>query len=206
MQEQQKRSRAEATFGFGETELSYAFRYGASVHETVADYFEIAPARKFITQHDWSAFRFGALVSLLGLTAMAAQTFITASPALGALWVTPGLVLLALFAFRPDHFRVFQASGNPVWIIEDNKSHAIIAEIDLRRRNRLAEIFGPLNLCNEPHLEIGKIEWLFLESVLTREEADNQIAQVKAAVAEKAATAEMPTAVPQMFAREAISL
>ena len=80
MQKQQKRSRAEATFAFGETELSYAFRYGASVHKTVADYFEITPARKFIAQHDWSAFRFGALVSLLGLTAMAAQTFISATP------------------------------------------------------------------------------------------------------------------------------
>ncbi len=211
MQRQQKRSRAEATFAFGETELSYAFRYGASVHKTVADYFEIAPARKFIAQHDWSAFRFGALVSLLGLTAMAAQTFLSATPALAepplpVLWLAPGLVLLALFAFRPDHFRVFQASGSPVWIIEDSKSHDIIAEIELRRRNRLAEIYGPLNLCNEPHLEIGKIEWLFLESVLTREDADTQIAQVRAAIAEKAAAAEMPTAMPQMFAREAISL
>lgn len=206
MQKQQKRSHAEATFAFGETELSYAFRYGASVHRTVADYFEITPARKFIAHHDWSAFRFGALVSLLGLTAMAGQTYISGASGPALLWLVPGLALLLNFAFRPDHFRVFQAAGDRLWIIEDRNAQNIIAEIDLRRRNRLAEIYGPLNLCNEPQLEIGKIEWLFLESVLTRSQADDQIAQVNATLAGKAAAAETPLGATQMFAREAISL
>ena len=203
---QQKHAHSETSFVFGETELSYAFRYGASLHETVADYFEITPARKFIAQHDWSGFRFAALVALLGLTAAAAQTYIADASAPAMFWLAPGLALLLNFYFRPDHFRIFQAAGDRLWIIEDRNAQTIIAEIELRRRNRLAEVYGPLNLSNEPRLEIGKIEWLFLESVLTREEADTQIAQIEAAVAEKSAAAETPTALPQMFAREAISL
>ena len=203
MKKQQKRSCAEATYSFGETELSYSFRYGASVHKTVADYFEITPARKFISQRDWSTFRIGALVSVLGLTALAAQTYLAGSPALAMLWLTPGFIFLALFAFRPHHFRIFQAAGDPVWILEDGKSRGIIAELELRRRNRLTEVYGPLNLCNEPRLEIGKIEWLVRESVLSRDEADGQIGLVEASVAEKAATAEMSAVPQQILAREA---
>lgn len=206
VKKQQKRSRAEATYSFGETELSYSFRYGASVHKTVADYFEITPARKFISQRDWSNFRIGAVVTLLGLTALAAQTYLAGSPVLAMLWLTPGIIFLALFVFRPDHFRIFQAAGDPVWILEDSKSQGIIAEIELRRRNRLAEIYGPLNLSNEPRLEIGKIEWLVLESVFTRDEADTQIALIEASMAEKAATAEMSAKAPQIFGREALAI
>lgn len=206
MKKQQKRSSAEVIYSFGETELSYSFAYGASVHRTVADYFEITPARKFVSQRDWSTFRIGALVSVLGLTALAAQTYLAGSPALAMLWLTPGFIFLALFAFRPDHFRIFQAAGDPVWILEDGKSQGIVAEIEVRRRNRLAEIYGPLNLCNEPRLEIAKIEWLVLESVITRDEADRQIAQVEASVAEKAARADMSANVTQIFAREALAV
>ena len=206
VKKQQKRSRAEAIFAFGETELNYAFRYGASIHETVADYFEIAPARKFVAQRDWKKFQLGALVSMLGLTAMAVQIAFTGSPVLAALWLTPGLAVLALFVLRQNHFRVIEASGEPVWILDDRNSHDILSEIELRRRKRLAEIYGPLNLNNEPRLEIGKIEWLVVESVLSREEADRQIAHVAAWGTEKDAAAGIATAPAQMFSQEALAI
>ena len=45
----------------------------------------------------------------------------------------------------------------------------------------VAELYGPLNLANDPQLEIRKIEWLVAQSILTREQADQQIAQVHSA-------------------------
>lgn len=206
MKKLQKRPNFEATFEFGETQLNYSLRYGSSVCKVVTDYFEIIPQRKFIARRDRSIFQLGAVVLLLGLTAMAAQTYLAGSPALATPWLAPGLALLLLFLFRPDHFRIFQACKDPLWIIEDRNSHDIISEIELRRRNRLAEIYGPLNLSNEPRLEIGKIDWLVLESVFTRDEADKQIAQIEASVAEKAVAAEMSANLPQIFAREALAI
>lgn len=206
MEKQQKHARAEATYAFGKTDLNYEFRYGASVHRIVADYFEITPARKFTSRHDGSQLHYAIAMATVGLAAMAAQTFLSGATPLSALWLIPGVAYFALFAFRPDHFRIFQAAGDPVWILEDRHAHDIIGEIELRRRNRLAEIYGPLNLANDPRLEIGKIQWLVEESVLTREEADRQIAMVEASVAEKAAAAEVQTSLPGFSTAEAIAL
>lgn len=189
MEKNQKGSRARTSFGFGETELTYAFRYGAAVYETVADYFEIQPARKFARRHDWSQLQYGLAMVAVGLAAIAAQAILAEATPISALWLVPGAILLALFVLRPDHFRIFQAASTPLWILEDRSALGIIAEIELRRRNRLADIYGPLNFANESYLEIRKIEWLVLESVFTRDEADRQIASVHAHIAGKAAAA-----------------
>lgn len=207
VQKVQKRSRAKAAFSFGETELSYAFRYGASVHEITADYFQIQPARKFTSRHDWSQFHYGLALLATGLAAIAAQTFQSGATPVLALWLLPALVLLALFTFRKDHFRIFHAAQDPLWIVEDKHASGIIAEIELRRRDRLAEVYGPLSLANDPRLEINKIEWLVLESVFTRDEADRQIASIHAHLAEKAAAAaEQAADMPKNFAREAFAI
>lgn len=206
MKKQQTRTSIEATFEFGETDLVYSLRCGSSVTEVITDYFEIIPQRKFVARRDWSQFWFATLLTLVGGAAVAGQTYIDGATPLTALWFAPALIVLAGFIFVRNHFRVFQASGEPIWIIEGSDASDIISEIELRRRDRIAQVYGPINLANEPELEINKIEWLVLEAVFTREEADKQIALVHAHLAEKAAAAEERLEMPQMFAREAIAI
>jgi hypothetical protein len=204
----QKRIRAAASFVFGEAELTYSFRHGSSVHEHVFDYFQVARGRKHTAERDWSRLQLGLLLTVLGGFAILGQMKLIGFTAFSALWLVPGLAVLALFTFTKSHFVVFQAAGAPVWIIDDETAPGIIAEIDRRRRDRLAEIYGPLNLANAPYFEIRKIEWLVEESVFTREQADEQIARVNAAAAEKSAAAEeaADTGVHHLFAREAIAI
>jgi hypothetical protein len=160
-----------------------------------------------VARHDWSRFRFGLLLSLVGVAAMASQTYVDGAHAAAWFWLAPAALAFAGFVFSRNHFRVFQASGSPVWIIEGDDSIEIIAEIQRRRRNRIKEVYGPLNLSNEPELEINKIEWLVLEAVFTREQADKQIALLQAAIAEKAAVAaEATTGATAWFPREAIAV
>lgn len=206
MKKQQTRANVEATFEFGETELIYSLRYGASVCKVVTDYFEIIPQRKFVARRDWSQFWFGALLTLIAAAAVAAQTYVQGAQPLSALWFAPSVAVLVGFLFVRNHFRVFQASGEPIWIAEGSDAGGIIAEIELRRRDRIAQVYGPINYANEPELEINKIEWLVLESVFTRDQADKQIAMVKAHVDEKAAAAEQRDAVLQIFPRETIAI
>ncbi|MEQ1784496.1 MAG: hypothetical protein ABMA14_24375, partial [Hyphomonadaceae bacterium] len=110
------------------------------------------------------------------------------------------------FLFVRNHFRVFQASGEPIWIIEGSDSRDIIAEIELRRRDRIAQVYGTINYANEPELEFNKIEWLVLESVYTREQANDQIAILKAHIAEKAAAAGQQDEILLNFPREALAI
>jgi hypothetical protein len=208
MKYEQKRVLARTMFAFNDTELQYSFRYGNTVEESSFDYFEVSRTRKHAALRDWSRFQLGMLLVLVGLVAIAAQSRLIGFNALSLLWLAPGATLLALFTFAQTHFVTLQAGGRPVWIIDDKSTHAIVAEIDRRRRDRLADLYGALNLANEPYLELRKIEWLVAESVLTRDEANDQIARVNAAVAGKAAAArgEAEAETHGMFAREAIAI
>lgn len=206
----QKRVRARASFDFGLTTLSYSFREGRELHQQVFDYFEIARGRRHIARRDWSRLQLGLLLTILGVCVLMTQAKFGGLTPWSPLWLAPGAALLAMFSFSQSHFLVFQAAGQPVWIVDDNRARDIVVEIDRRRRDRLAEIYAPLNLANEPYLEIRKIEWLVEESVLTRDQAEDQIAQVNAVVAARAVAAAAAAEAAEaethgMFAREAIA-
>lgn len=204
----QKRVLTRTEFAFGEAEFRYSFRHGASLEETTFDYFQVARGRKHTAIRDWSRFQLGALLALMGVIAIAAQSRIQGFEAYTLAYLAPGAALLGLFAFAQTHFVVIQAGGNPLWIIDDSTGQTIVAEIDRRRRDRLVSLYGALNLANEPYLEIRKIEWLVSESALTRDEADFQIARVTAAAASKVAAADeaAEAELHSLFAREAIAV
>lgn len=204
----QKRVRAKTIFAFGDTELTYSIRVGSAVQEQVFDYFEIQRPRRHTATRDWSRLQLSLLLAALGACAALAQLrYGGPSPALG-LWFLPSLAWLAIFTFSQSHFVEFQAAGRPVWIIDDKSTHRIVAEIDRRRRDRLATLYGDINLANEPATEIRKIEWLVGEAVLTRDEADLQIVTVNAAAEarrKQAEEAELANSA-DFFRREAIAV
>lgn len=204
----QKRVSARTAFAFGDTQLSYSMRFGASVHEIVTDYFQIDRSRRHTSRRDWSRFRTGALLAIAGLVILIAQSVVFGPTLWGALWLLPGFTVIALFLFVRGHYLELRAGGEPVWVIDTKSTRTIVAEIDRRRRDQLAELYGPLNLANEPYLEIRKIEWLVEESVFTREEADLQIGKINAHAAAKAEARTADLAIPAsgLFAREAIAI
>lgn len=207
MRQTQKRLHTRASFTFGETELTYVFEHLGSIQERVVDYFQLSrsTSRSHATLRDWSRFQLGALLAIAGSLAILAQTQLTGLSPLAALWLAPGGLYLALFTFRRGHFLVMQGAGQPLWIIDDASRHAIVAELDRRRRERLHDIYGELNLANEAYLEIRKIEWLVEESVLTRDQADDQIHLVNG-IAIARATEDSRQAAASLFEREAIAV
>lgn len=204
----QKRVSVRTQFAFGDTQLSYSMRFGASVHEIVADYFQIARSRRHTSRRDWARFRSGALLSTAGLAAITAQAVILGANPWMALWLVPGLMLIAAFTFFRGHYLELSAAGEPVWIIDNKSTRSIVAEIDRRRRDQLAALYGPLNLANEPYLEIRKINWLVEEAVFTREEADLQIDRIHAFAAAKVEVQaeQLSAAGTGVFAREALAI
>lgn len=203
----QKRVSVRTQFAFGDTQLSYSMRFGASVHEIVADYFQIQRSRRHTARRDWVRLRSGTVFTLAGLTAMTAQLVILGASLWMALWLVPGLALIGAFTFVRGHYLELNADGDAFWIIDNKSTRKIVAEIDRRRRDQLAELYGPLNLANEPYLEVRKINWLVEEAVFTREEADLQIDRIHAFAAAKVEAAEQVSAADTgMFAREALAI
>lgn len=208
MRRTQKRLLTRTSFSFGDTELTYTFEHGKSVREVVVDYFRLSRSRRHTALRNWSRFQLGSLLVMAGSIAILAQTRLAGLDPLAALWLLPGAFYLSLFMLRQSHFLILEGAGDPLWVIDDKSRYAIVAELDRRRRERLSDIYGQLNLANEAYLEIRKIEWLVEESVLTRDQADDQIRLVNGvgiARAEAANEARQAGALG-MFEREAIAV
>lgn len=207
MRRMQKRLSTRTSFAFGETELTYTFAQGTLVKETSFDYLHLPRSRRHIALSDWSRFQLGLLLLIAGAIAIAVEARLSGFHPLELLWLAPGCLLLALFATRQAHFLIIEGGGEALWIIDDKACHEIVAEMDRRRRDRIADIYGHLNLANEAYLEIRKIEWLVTEAVLTRDEADEQIRIVNGvAIARAEAAAEgKDKGLRGLFEKEAIA-
>jgi hypothetical protein len=204
MRRTQKRLHTRTSFSFGESELTYRFEHRGSIQERVVDYFELVRSRRHTALRDWSRFQLGSLLAIAGGIAVVAQARLAGFDALTMAWLLPGGLYLSLFLFRQSHFLVLEAAGEPLWIIDDASRQSIVAECDRRRRERLSDIYGQLNLANEGYLEIRKIEWLVTESVLTREQADDQIRMVNGVAIARAEARQASQAVA--FEPEAIAV
>ena len=177
----QKRVSTRTSFAFGKTEFTYGLRNREGARELAADYMHIGLGHSRIQRRDRSGLGLGAVLLLIGAAMVWWQTRAGDLSLLSLAWLAPGVMLVALVLTRKISFTVIEVAGNPVHIIEDKRLPHIVAELEARRRQRVAELYGPLNLANDPQLEIRKIEWLVAQSILTREQADQQIAQVHSA-------------------------
>lgn len=204
----QKRLQTRTAFTFGETELTYSFEDRESRQEYVVDYFQLSRTRRHAARRDWSRLQFALVLAAAGATTILTQTLAIGFQPLALLWLSPSALYLALFLFRQTHFLVVQSPEHQLLVIDDRSRQAIVAELDRRRRERIADIYGNINLANEAYLEIRKIEWLVEEAVLTRDQADDQIRTVNGvAIARSAAAQDVRDSGRRtMFEREAIAV
>ena len=178
---QQKRVSTRTSFAFGKHEFTYGLRSRDGVRELAADYMHIGSRRSRVQRRDRSGLGHGALLLLIGAGMVWWQSRSGDFTPISLAWLAPGVILIALVLTRKISFTVIEVAGEPVHIIEDKRLPHIVAELETRRRQRVAELYGPLNLANDPQLEIRKIEWLVTQSILTREQADQQIGLVHSA-------------------------
>ena len=98
-------------------------------------------------------------------------------------WLLLGLGCLLWAHFTKVTYSVFSADRGSVWVIQDANTHdRIIDEIRSRRKDQLLAWYGEINLENGVDKEVGKFRWLAEQQVLTTEEAEQRIAQVRAAL------------------------
>lgn len=183
----QRRISARTSFSFGPSEFTYGMRDRNSERQFAADYVSIAAERQRIKRGDRSGIGLSILILLIGFGIVAADVQLGRLTPWSALWALPGVLLTGFVLTRKVRFTVVKVAGGSMLIIEDRRLPKILAELEARRRARVAELYGPLNLANDPGLEIRKIEWLAGQSILTREQADHQIAQIHDAHAPKPA-------------------
>lgn len=175
----QKRLGTRIDLDFAATELTCSIRDKSGERDFTTDYAEIATGkRRVFDNKDW--FRnVGVLWCIIGLASLGIDLYNNALGLWSGFWLVIGTGCLIYYAVSKSSFTLIDTQSGPIWILEDGQLQAIVSEIEKRRKERLYSLYGGIDLDADPNQEIGKIEWLVRQKVLTREEADRQIAQIR---------------------------
>lgn len=97
-------------------------------------------------------------------------------------WLTVGMVCYAWYRYTRVKYTVFNHGNGNVHVIQDKNHDQIVSELMARRKDQIRKMYGEIDLENDPAREIEKFKWLLEQGVLTKEEADQKIAQVESSI------------------------
>ena len=92
----------------------------------------------------------------------------------GSIWLTFGLVCLAVYWFCRTRYTVLQTGMGSIFVIRDDKHEAILAEIESRRKRQLRERCGDIDYSNSPEAELRKFELLAKYNVISQTELEEK--------------------------------
>ena len=97
----------------------------------------------------------------------------------GVIWLPVGLVCLVWFHFTKVGYTVLSADKGSIWVIQGKDHDLVLNEIFARRKQQLLSWYGEINPENELDKEIKKFVWLAEQDVITKQEAEQKIAQLR---------------------------
>lgn len=131
-----------------------------------------------IEQNEWLR-NVGILWCLLGCYTIGSAIYSGGSLSGTGFWLVVGLVCLIWFALTKVKYSVFKTERGNVFIIQDKNHENIIAELNKRKKEQLLTWYGSVNLENDKENEIEKFRWLEKQNVITKQEAEEKIAEVE---------------------------
>lgn len=175
----QKRLGTNISFEFADTELTHAIRDKSGERDSTTDYAEIGLSKRRVFEtKEWYR-NVGILWCIIGLASVAFDLYNNNLGVLSGFWLVIGSGCLIYYFVTKTSYTVIDTEQGSLWVIEDKQQPQIVSEIEKRRKARLYDMYGALNLDNDADRELAKIEWLVKQKVLTRQEADLQIAQIR---------------------------
>lgn len=175
----QKRFSNNHTFTFNDESLNFAFKDKSGSDDFDLNYADFPEkSSTSIEQNEWLR-NVGALWCLLGSYKIGTAIYNDLPLSGTGFWLIIGLICLVGFALTKTKYSVFKTEGGNIFIINDKNHHKIIAELTSRKKLQLLKWYGDINLENELNIEINKFNWLVEQNVISKEEAEEKIAQVE---------------------------
>lgn len=175
----QKRLGTNISFDFAETEVTHAIRDKSGERDAVIDYADIGLGkRRVFDNKDWYR-NVGVLWCIIGVASIGFDLYNGSLGVLSGFWLVIGTGCLIYYFATKTSYTVIETQNASLWVMEDRQHPSIVAEIENRRKARLYNLYGALNLDNDADQELAKIEWLVKQKVITRAEADLQAAQIR---------------------------
>ena len=175
----QKKRSNKHTFTFKDDHFTFAYEDKSGSGDTDIRYADFPQKSSIqIEQNEWLR-NVGYLWCALGVFQFGYAIYSGDSISGKGFWIMVGLACVCWANFSKVTYSVFKAETGNIFVIHDSKHEKIISEINARRKAQLLDWYGEINLQNELSQEIGKFKWLVEQGVMSKEEADQKIAQAE---------------------------
>lgn len=175
----QKRLGTNISFDFAATELTHTIHDKSGERDFTTDYAEIGLGKRRVFENKEWFRNVGALWCIIGVASIGIDIYNGTLGLWSGFWLVIGAGCLIYYFASKTAYTVIETQNGSLWVIEDKQQSQIVSEIEKRRKDRLYDLYGALNLDNDADQELAKIEWLVKQKVLTRAEADLQVAQIR---------------------------
>lgn len=175
----QKKFSNKHTYTFEDDTFNFAYKDKSGSDDFDVEYAEFPEKSSLsIEQNEWLR-NVGILWGLLGCfeigNALLKQTSLSGT----GFWLLVGITCLLGFYFTKVKYSIFKTKQGSVYIIQDGEHDKIIDELLTRRKKQLLDWYGDVNLNNELEVEINKFNWLVTNNAMSKQEAEEKIAQAE---------------------------
>ncbi|MEM6514102.1 MAG: hypothetical protein AAF660_13900 [Pseudomonadota bacterium] len=165
----QKRFSNRTAFDFQEDLLEYTIKDKSGSRTFSVEYGAIETGSGEVEErNDWYR-NVGLLWFLLGGFIVVSR-FMETGEIKGSIWLTLGLVFLALYWILRSSYTTLDSEKGRIFIIKDDSHDSIKEEIETRRKNQWFRWYGTVDFSNEPQREIGKFQWLLDRDAITEDQ------------------------------------
>jgi len=180
MKFKQSKSGNKLLFKFSDKQLHYEYKYSDGSGNYDISYADFpSKSHTIIEQNDWCK-NVGTLWILLGIGLNVYRYYtMHLLDKNGIIFIGLGILCILWTIFRKIKFTIFNTPQANVLIIKNRKHDEIVNEIQSRRKKQLLELYSQIDFNNNMENEIKKFEWLKEENILSQEEANDKILQIK---------------------------
>lgn len=173
----QKKRSVKHTFTFYDDRFNVAYeeKSGSSDADiTYADFPQKSSIQ--VEQNEWLR-NVGLLWIAIGMAQIAYAFYLNAPITGREFWILIGAACVAWAYSSRIKYTVYRAEHGNIFVIQDKLHDKIIDEINSRRKAQLLNWHGEVNAENDLEYEVRKFNWLLEQEVISKEEAEQKIAQ-----------------------------
>lgn len=181
MQIKQKRFSTTHSFTFEDESFNFKYKDATGSAEADIRYADLPKDSSTRIEKNPTWRNLGIMWLVIGTIIFVSNTQLDGTLRIGGLWFLMGCICLGVYHFTQISFTVFPINNGGVFIIQDGKTHdRILDELMTRRKHQLLAWLGDIDPEGEPEKEIAKFRWLVEQDVLSAQEGEARIAQVRA--------------------------
>lgn len=178
MEIRQSRFSNKTTFVFGDEAFKYTLKDTTGQQSFSVPYTYIPTDKNELEERNPWFRNVGLFWVLIGVVQFTYGLFETGA-LIPSIWLILGLVCFAIYRIASTRYTVLNTKRGSIFVIRDGKHEEILHELAIRRKTQLRTLYGVIDYDNDPSVEMNKFRWLFQEGVITKQELEITLEEIR---------------------------